>query len=87
MIQYQISVDCKWGDFDGWSRCSKTCGKGTQTRSRSIATPAANGGKECEGDAREVKTCNELDCPPIPERSMSDLLSIMYLCVSNILLL
>lgn len=70
MIKHFILVDCKWGEFDGWSRCSKTCGKGKQTRSRSIETPASNGGKECEGDAREVKACFEQACPPIPARSM-----------------
>ena len=70
MIKHFILVDCKWGEFDGWSKCSKTCGKGTQTRSRSIVTPAANGGKECEGDPKEVRACYEPVCPPIPARSM-----------------
>ena len=31
---------------------------------------AQNGGKDCEGDAKEVKACNEQDCPPIPARSI-----------------
>ena len=67
---YSTTVDCKWGEFDGWSRCSKTCGSGIEIRSRSIAIVAQNGGKDCEGDAEEVKACNEQDCPPIPERSI-----------------
>ena len=70
-LLFSITVDCKWGDFDGWSRCSKTCGSGIEIRSRLIATVAQNGGKDCEGDAKEVRACNEQDCPPTPERSIS----------------
>lgn len=77
-LLYSITVDCKWGEFDGWSTCSKTCGSGIETRSRSIVTVAQNGGRDCEGDAKEVKACNEQDCPPIPERSI-----FIFNCFTN----
>ena len=85
---YSITVDCKWGEFDGWSWCSKTCGSGIEIRSRSIVTVAQNGGKDCEGDAKEVKACNEQDCPPIPARSIffiyiTDYLFVVYIFSPN----
>jgi hypothetical protein len=56
-------VDCvpsKWSD---WSECSKACGGGTRTRTRTVTTPASNGGKEC-GPLSESETCNPQPCDP-----------------------
>ena len=55
-------VDCKWGAYDWWSPCSKTCGEGEMTRSRSVVIPASNGGNECLGNATEIIVCNEEEC-------------------------
>ena len=55
-------IDCKWGPYGDWSPCSRTCGEGEKSRSRSEAVPASNGGKECLGNATEIIVCNEEVC-------------------------
>ena len=59
-----ISVNGRWTDFGDWSDCSKKCGVGTQTRTRSCTNPTPqHGGKECEGDSTETQECNTHRCP------------------------
>jgi len=54
----KAAQDCEMNAWGAWGACSTTCDPGTQTRSRSVATPAANGGKAC-GNLTETETCNE----------------------------
>ena len=52
-----IPVDCvgKWGP---WDECNTTCGTGTQSRTYSVSTEAAHGGKGCgQGDGRQTQSC------------------------------
>ena len=58
-----FSADCEWSDLSVWSRCSKTCGGGEQSRSRYIQRPAINGGKECVGESVESRNCAKDQCP------------------------
>lgn len=46
--------DCVLSQWSPWSPCSSGC---TQSRSRSVATPAANGGAECFGALEETRGC------------------------------
>ena len=48
-----------WGDF---SACSVTCGGGVQTRTRSVVTPASDGGDDCPS-LTEDQNCNTHNCP------------------------
>ena len=54
------------GGFTSWSKfsvCSKTCGNGNQTRSRSCTNPAPKwGGKICTGAYKDTKPCNLKSC-------------------------
>lgn len=54
--------DCKLGVWSGWTACSKPCGSGTRSRSRT-ALPADHDGK-C-GCLREAETCNVDPCPDV----------------------
>ena len=63
LLSFLCQVDCKWGSYGEWSSCSKTCGGGEEYRTRQVATPASNGGKDCEGDTTETMTCNDVACP------------------------
>ena len=61
---HACSVNGGWGDYGDWSKCSKSCGGGTKTKSRTCSAPApTNGGAECEGDAEETEDCNTEPCP------------------------
>ena len=56
-------VDCIWGEYGEWSTCSAKCGGGTETRTRSEATPASTDGAPCVGPGTETRQCNLHECP------------------------
>jgi hypothetical protein len=54
------------GGWSGYSyaACSKSCGTGTQTLTRSCNSPSvANGGANCAGSATSSQNCNTHACP------------------------
>lgn len=55
-------VDCQVGPWSSWSSCTKSCGTGSQTRTRTITQPAANGGNSCPSTI-ETQQCNTQPCP------------------------
>eukprot|EP01050_Picozoa_sp_SAG11_P022030 SAG11_NODE_4056_length_2084_cov_1.550630_1_plen_481_part_00 len=65
-------VDCEgmWQDWDD-IECSAACGGGTQTRSYTVSTPAANGGEACPEVETQTQDCNTDPCPE-PEEDESE---------------
>ncbi|NWV32533.1 AGRB2 protein, partial [Grantiella picta] len=59
-------TDSKWGPWNHWSLCSKTCDTGWQRRFRMCEGTGVRG-YPCEGTGEEVKTCNEKKCPAYHE--------------------
>lgn len=57
-----LTADSKWGPWNHWSLCSKTCDTGWQRRFR-MCEGTGMQGYPCEGTGEEVKTCNEKKCP------------------------
>ena len=55
-------VNCEMNDWGAWSDCSKTCGGGTTTRSRTVKVQARNGGNSCPTTS-ESASCNTQPCP------------------------
>ena len=55
-------VDGYWGPYGSWSSCSKNCGGGEQSRTRTCNEPK-NGGRSCPGDSKQTKLCNTQACP------------------------
>ena len=57
------SVDCKWG---AWviGQCSKTCGGGKRTNTRTRKLEADHGGIECHGSSSMTETCSQQKCDP-----------------------
>jgi len=53
-------VDCVVGTWAKWSDCSKTCGNGSRTRTRTLTQPR-HGGRTCPV-ASEVGVCNTHSC-------------------------
>ncbi|XP_071802483.1 A disintegrin and metalloproteinase with thrombospondin motifs 10-like [Asterias amurensis] len=61
-----------WSDWT-YSGCSRTCGGGTQTRSRTCTNPTPqNGGQNCFGNTNEIVTCNTQICPTVVHGGWSD---------------
>jgi len=57
-------VDGKWGSWSTFSKCSKSCGGGTQRRSRRCDNPRpSGGGKSCRGDSTQTNPCKMGKCP------------------------
>ncbi|XP_069497466.1 hemicentin-1 isoform X2 [Ambystoma mexicanum] len=57
-------VDGDWSDWSPWEECSRTCGHGNRTRTRTCSNPPAqHGGRPCDGRAMEVTVCNPRPCP------------------------
>ena len=56
-------TNCFWSSFGEWSRCSVSCGAGTQQRKRMVLQPARNGGLECVGEPIESRPCSQVACP------------------------
>ncbi|KAL9956665.1 hypothetical protein ACROYT_G038180 [Oculina patagonica] len=58
-------VDGGYGTWSGWSTCTKTCGGGTQKRTRKCNKPKPKaGGKKCNvlGPNKETQKCNTESC-------------------------
>ena len=64
ILLHMYIVDGGWTRWSDWSACSKTCGQGIQSRSRSCTNPIPQyGGLDCDGDDSEVRDCFERHCP------------------------
>ena len=56
-------VNCEWSDWPtDWTTCSKDCGGGTQSKTRTKTVEAQHGGTECAGDTVIVQSCNMTAC-------------------------
>ncbi|KAL4221521.1 hypothetical protein ACF0H5_019778 [Mactra antiquata] len=56
-ISSSCAVDGVLTQWSAWGGCSVTCGTGNSQRTRSCDPPAANGGKECEGELSDTQSC------------------------------
>ena len=57
-------VDGGYGQWSSYGDCSKSCGGGTQMRTRKCDSPApAFGGKDCFGPNQNFRLCNKQKCP------------------------
>lgn len=65
---FPAATDGKWGPWNSWSLCSKTCDTGWQRRFR-MCQATGTQGYPCEGTGEEVKPCSEKRCPGTAHRS------------------
>nr|XP_034329828.1 SCO-spondin isoform X4 [Crassostrea gigas] len=55
-------IDGGWSPWSAWGKCSNTCGRGQETRTRTCTNPPPqNGGADCVGSGTESRDC--IGCP------------------------
>jgi len=54
-------INCRVGDWTGWSDCSAKCGGGVQDRNRPVVVEPMYDGEAC-GDTEQVQSCNPQSC-------------------------
>jgi len=59
--QVKCPVDCKVSNWTTWSKCTKECGGGIQTRTREILQKPRFGGMACTS-SQEARPCNTGSC-------------------------
>jgi len=59
--QKKCPVDCVMSAWSGWSKCTKDCESGVQSKTRSILTKPRNGGKGCDA-VQESRACHTGSC-------------------------
>ena len=63
-LRWQLSENGAWGSWGSYGACSKTCGTGKKTRTRTCNNPAPIGnGAACPGSSSEDADCNTQPCP------------------------
>ena len=58
-------TDGGYSDWSPWTECSKSCGGGVKTRTRTCTNPSPSvGGRDCMhlGESEELATCNDQAC-------------------------
>jgi len=58
---FPCPVDCELTEWTSWSKCTKDCGGGVQSRIRAVMTQPANGGMACNV-GQETQPCNTGSC-------------------------
>ena len=56
-------INCQWGQWGAWTKCSKSCNSGYETRQRTIAQQANASGEPCTGEPTQTQQCNAQSCP------------------------
>ena len=60
---FTTAVDGGWSSYGQWSECTKPCGQGTKTRTRTCDNPRqSGGGMKCQGSATQTASCNKGYC-------------------------
>lgn len=63
---YYFVADAKWSRWSPWTDCSRSCGKGRQSRTRTCsdkATGQSLGNGWCAGKPQQEKSCADWKCP------------------------
>ena len=60
---HTMILDCEWGKWEDWLKCTASCGGGVQVRTR--RTIPYNEPWECIGSFIDQQSCNIKPCPEV----------------------
>eukprot|EP00937_MAST-01D_sp_MAST-1D-sp2_P000636 g636.t1 len=60
-IGYETPKACKMSVWSGWTTCTRSCGNGVRSRSRSVIERPNHSGAAC-GESTENGSCNDFEC-------------------------
>lgn len=64
-LLYNIT-EATWDDWSSWSKCSRSCGSGSQTRQRQCLNQINDTDgfvSDCDGVGTNLRSCNTEPCP------------------------
>ena len=66
-----------WSDWSSWSNCTKVCGTGSRTRTRTCKNLFTKNESECKhlDHREEVEPCNQQECSLSSSRQLAYILS------------
>ncbi|KAJ8379625.1 hypothetical protein SKAU_G00004030 [Synaphobranchus kaupii] len=78
-ISLKVQIPGGFSSWGGWGPCSVTCGQGVQERIRLCNNPIpANGGRPCEGQSLDSRSCHSKLCPgEVPRRARGSLIGMV----------
>eukprot|EP00747_Dinoflagellata_sp_TGD_P133951 gnl/TRDRNA2_/TRDRNA2_175267_c2_seq53.p1 gnl/TRDRNA2_/TRDRNA2_175267_c2~~gnl/TRDRNA2_/TRDRNA2_175267_c2_seq53.p1 ORF type:complete len:982 (-),score=253.26 gnl/TRDRNA2_/TRDRNA2_175267_c2_seq53:60-3005(-) len=59
--EVKCPIDCKVSSWSGWSKCTKECGGGVESRNRKLIVKPKDGGQSCDS-LQESEACNSFSC-------------------------
>ncbi|KAK0144136.1 A disintegrin and metalloproteinase with thrombospondin motifs 8 [Merluccius polli] len=73
VMQPLVVVDGGWASWGPWQQCSRTCGGGVEFSYRECQDPVPqNGGKYCEGQRVQYRSCNTHACEDTDGKSFRE---------------
>ena len=64
LVVFFLQVNGNWAKWGLYNECTKECGGGSMTRTRTCTDPAPQfGGKGCVGESTQTSACNTQSCP------------------------
>eukprot|EP00747_Dinoflagellata_sp_TGD_P155957 gnl/TRDRNA2_/TRDRNA2_177627_c6_seq1.p1 gnl/TRDRNA2_/TRDRNA2_177627_c6~~gnl/TRDRNA2_/TRDRNA2_177627_c6_seq1.p1 ORF type:complete len:985 (+),score=236.36 gnl/TRDRNA2_/TRDRNA2_177627_c6_seq1:181-3135(+) len=59
--EFKCPVNCVLTSWTGWSKCTKECGGGVESRNRKLIVKPKDGGQSCD-TLEESESCNSFSC-------------------------
>ncbi|XP_035291447.1 hemicentin-1 [Anguilla anguilla] len=78
-VALKVQIPGGFSSWGNWGPCSVTCGQGVQERIRLCNNPVpANGGRPCEGQSTDSRSCHSKLCPgEVPRRARGSLIGMV----------